>query len=141
MIAACKIEEDNDRETPNEYKKSKKNERKTQWMQKQLHGQFIRPTTSKASEDQWGWLRKGCLKRTTEVLIMAAQEQAIRTNNIKLKIDKTQENSKHRMCGKAEESVNQVLSNCSKLAQKEYKRRHDWFGTKIHWELCRNYGI
>ena len=63
---------------------------------------------------------------------MAAQEQAIRTNNIKAKIDKTQENSKCRMCGKAEESVNHVLSECSKLAQKEYKRRHGWFGMKIH---------
>ena len=72
----------------------------------------------KASEDRWGWLRKGCLKRTTEALIMATQEQAIRTNIIKAKIDKTQENSKCRMCGKAEESVNHVLSECSKLAQK-----------------------
>ena len=72
---------------------------------------------------------------------MAAQEQVIRTNNIKAKIDKTHENSKCRMLGKAEESVNHVLSECSKLAQKEYKRRHDWFGTKIHWEICRKYGI
>ena len=64
---------------------------------------------------------------------MASQEQAIRTNSIKAKIDRTQENSKCRMCGKAEESVNHVLSECSKLAQKEYKRRHDWFGMKIHW--------
>ena len=45
------------------------------------------------------------------------------------------------MCGKAEESVNHVLSECSKLAQKEYKRRHGWFGTKIHWEICEKYGI
>ena len=45
------------------------------------------------------------------------------------------------MCGKAEESVNHVLSECSKLAQKEYKRRHYWFGTKIHWKICRKYGI
>ena len=72
---------------------------------------------------------------------MAAQEQTIRTNNIKAKVDKTQENSKCRMCGKAEEIVNHVLSECSKLAQKEYKRRRDWFGTKIHWEICRKYGI
>ena len=42
LITACTIEEDEDRETPNEYKKRKKNERKTQWTQKQLHGQFIR---------------------------------------------------------------------------------------------------
>ena len=93
------------------------------------------------SEDRWGWLRKGCLKRTTEALIMAAQEQAIRTINIKGKIDETQENSKCRLRGKAEESVNHVLSESSKLAQKEYKRPHDWFGTKIHWETCRKYGI
>ena len=86
---------------------------------KQLHGQFIRQTTDKASEDWWGWLRKWCLKRTTKALIIAAQEQAIR------KIDRTQENSKCRMCGKAEEIVNHVLSECNKLAQKRYKRRHD----------------
>ena len=34
-----------------------------------------------------------------------------------------------------------MLSKCSKLAQKEYKRRHDWFGTKIDWKICRKYGI
>ena len=130
LIAKHTIEEDEDRDTTN--KKKKKNERKTQWTQKQLLGQFIRQTMGKASGDHWGWLRKGCLKRTTEALIMAAQEQAIRTNNLKAKIDKTQENSKCRMCGKAEESVNHVLSECSKLAQKEYKRRHGWFGMKIH---------
>ena len=45
----------------------------------------------KASEDWWGWLTKECLKRATEALIIAAQEQAIRTNKIKAKIDKTQE--------------------------------------------------
>ena len=44
------------------------------------------------------------------------------------------------MCGKAEKSVNHLLSECSKLAQKEYKRRHDWLGTKIHWKICRKYG-
>ena len=55
---------------------------------------------SKASEDQWGWLRNGCLKRTTEALMMAAQRQAIRTNNIKAKIDKTQKYNKCRMCEK-----------------------------------------
>ena len=33
-----------------------------------------------------------------------------------------------------------MFSECSKLAQKEYKRQHDWFGTKIHWEICIKYG-
>ena len=45
------------------------------------------------------------------------------------------------MCGKAEESVNHVSGECSKLAQKEYKRLHDWFGMKIHREICTKNGI
>ena len=65
------------------------------------------------------WLKRGYLKRRTEALIMAAQEQATRTNNIKAKIDKTQEDSKCRTCGKAEECVNHVLSEYTKIAQKE----------------------
>ena len=80
LIAASTIGEDEDRETPNEYKKTKKNERKTQGTQKQLHGQFIRKTIGKASEERWRWLRKEWLVKS-EVLIMATQKQAIRTNN------------------------------------------------------------
>ena len=70
---------------------------------------------------------------------MAAQEQAIRTNIIKTKIDKTQEEC--RLCGLVDETVNHIISECSKLAQKEYKRRHDWVGKRIHWEVCRENGI
>ena len=44
----------------------------------------------KASQDRWGWLRKGCLKRTTEALIMVAQEPKIdKTQGIKTNINKT----------------------------------------------------
>ena len=38
----------------------------------------------------WLWLRKGNLKRETESLQIVAQDNAIRTNHIKAKIDKTQ---------------------------------------------------
>ena len=50
---------------------------------------------------------------------MAAQEQAIRTNVIKAKIDKTQEESKCKMSGRVDETVNHVLSECSKMTQTE----------------------
>ena len=56
---------------------------------------------------------------------MAAHEQAIRTNVIKARIDRTQEESKCRICGRADETINHLLSECSKMAQKEYKRRHE----------------
>ena len=33
--------------------------------------------------------------------------------------------------------VNHIISECSKLAQKELKRKHDWVGKVILWELCK----
>ena len=72
---------------------------------------------------------------------MAAQEQALQTNQIKAKIDKTQKEENCGMCGTANETVNHIVSECSKLAQKEYKRRHGWEGKKIRWELGRKFEI
>ena len=82
-------------------------------------------------------LRKGNLKRETESI--ATQNNAIRTNHIKARIDKTQQNSKCRLCGDRDETINHIISECSKLAQKEYKARHDWVGKVIHWEMCRKF--
>ena len=41
------------------------------------------------------------------------------------------------MCGQREETVMHIICECTKLAQKEYKRRHEWVGRVIHWELCK----
>ena len=69
----------------------------------------------------------------------AAQDNAIRTNHIKARIDKTQQNSKCGLCGDRDETINHIISECSKLAQKKYKARHDWIGKVIHWEMCRKF--
>ena len=58
--------------------------------------------------------KTGKPKRETESLILAAQEQAIRTNSIKVYIDK--EESKCSMCGERDETVNHLVIECSKLA-------------------------
>ena len=68
---------------------------------------------------------------------MAAQNSAIRTNRIKARIDKTQLNSKCRLCGDRDITINLIVSECSKLAQKEYKDRHAWVGKVIIWEMCK----
>ena len=77
------------------------------------------------------------LKKETESLLIAAQNNAIRTNLIKARVDKTQQNSKCRSCGERDETINHIISEYSKLAQKEYKTRHGWVGKMIHWELCK----
>ena len=84
------------------------------------------------------WLRKGNLKRWTESLLVATQNNAIRTNHIKARIDKTQQNSKCRLCGDRDETINHIISKCSKLAQ-ENKIRQDWVGKVIHWEISKKF--
>ena len=86
-------------------------------------------------------LRKGNLKREVEFLQLAAQNNAIRTNYIKARIDKTQQNCKCRLCGDSDETINHIINECNKLAQKEYKTRHDWVGKVIHWELCKKFNL
>ena len=73
--------------------------------------------------------------RETECLLLLAQDNAIRTNYIKARINKTQQNSKCKLCGDRDETINRIISECSKLAQKEYKTRYDWVGKVIHCEL------
>ena len=72
---------------------------------------------------------------------MAAQEQAIRRNAIKTKIDKNRVESKCRLCVKVDETVSHRVCECPMLAQREYKRRHDWVGIKVHWEVYRKNGF
>ena len=67
---------------------------------------------------------------------MAAQNSAIRTNHIKARIDKTQQNSKCRLCGDRDETINHIISE---LAPRECKARHDWVGKVIHWEMCKKF--
>ena len=99
--------------------------RKQKWKGKQLYGRFKRLINNISLDKSWTWLRKGNSKREIESLLIAAQNHAIRTNHIKARIDKTQQNSKCRLCGNRDENINHIISECSKLAQREYKARHD----------------
>ena len=75
-------------------------------------------------------MRKGNVQRETESLLIAEQNNAIRTNHIKARINETQQNSKCRLCGDRDETINHIIIECSKLAQKEYKTWHDWLGNR-----------
>ena len=122
LLTAARAENEYEEESEAEYKVRKRNERCQAWKEKTFHGQFLRQTGNEAGSYSWIWIRNTGIKRETQSTIIAAQEQAIRTNIIKAKIDKTQEESKYRLCGKVNETVNHIISECSKLAQKEYKR-------------------
>ena len=58
----------------------------------------------------WTWQRKGNLKREMKSLLIATQNNAIRTNHIKARIDKMQQTSKCWLCGDRDETINQLIS-------------------------------
>ena len=97
----------------------------------------MRQTKEVRSDQCWAWLQNGDLKGKTESFIVAAQNQSIRTNLVKTKIAKSQGDSLCRMCRKVDESIDYVVIGWSKLAQKEYKRRHGNLGNIVHWKLAR----
>ena len=111
--------------------------RRTKITRKQPYRRFKRLISDVSHEKTWTWIRKGNLKRETESLLIAAQNNAIRTNHIKARIDKTQQNSRCWLCDDRDETINHIISKCSKLALKEYKTRCDWVVKVIHWELCK----
>ena len=41
------------------------------------------------------------------------------------------------LCGDRDGTINHIISECSKLAQKEYKIRHEWVGKVIHGVICK----
>ena len=91
-------------ESLQDYEKRRKEEKVKNWKEKALHGEFVQQISGEAGEESWRWLRNGFLKKETEGLILAAQEQALRTNSIKYSIDKTSETPLCRLCGEATES-------------------------------------
>ena len=55
----------------------------------------------------------------------SSKNNTIRTNYIKAKTDKIQQNSRCRQCGDRDKTINHIISECSKLVQREYKTKYD----------------
>ena len=61
-------------------------EQKQQWKEKKLHGKFITSVEELEGVDMkksFDWIKSGYLKKETEGLIFAGQEQALRTRSVK----------------------------------------------------------
>ena len=62
-------------------------ERKERFQGKQLHRDFWRNTLVR-DKTTWEWLKKGRLKKEMDSMIIAAQDQVLRTNSMKRIIDR-----------------------------------------------------
>lgn len=116
-------------------------EKAQNWKEKPLHGQYVNRIGDTTTKETWQWLINGSIKKETEGLILAAQDQALPTNHQKVKIQGLKGSAMCRMCGQREETVMHIICECSKLAQKEYRKRHDQVCTAVHWKLCKRFDI
>ena len=100
-----------------------------------MHGQCTRDMEDKDKNKTWRLMRKSDLKGCTKALICSAQEQSVQTNYIKYNIDKTGKSPLCSKCGTRNENIYHIVSECGKLAQKEYKQRHDSIGRYLYWQF------
>ena len=99
-----------EKESLQDYERRRRKDKKVKnWKEKALHGAFVQQISDEAGEESCRWLRNRILKKETEGLILAAQEQALRTNSIKYSIDKTSETPLCRLCGDATETVRHIV--------------------------------
>ena len=74
-----------------------------------MNGYFVREMPGETDKGLTRkWLVQSNLKVQTEATICAAQEQALRANYTKNKIDKTSENPLSRMCDERGETVQHI---------------------------------
>ena len=120
-----------------DFEKNDQNKFKNKWQEKRMYGQFVREMPEEIDKDlSWKWLVQSDLKVQTAATICAPQEQALRRNYAKNKINKTSENPYCGMCSERGETVQHIICECKKPAQGEYKRRHDTVAKLIHWKNC-----
>ena len=81
-----------------------------------MYGDFKQKTDKISHKNIWTWLRKGNFKRETESLQIATQNDTIRTNYVKAKIDKMQQNSKCILCGDRDKTINKWMQQLKKLS-------------------------
>ena len=75
MIQAARGDKIDGLEAASVLKRSKNEKRLEDWEEKVLHGQYLGQAKEVRSDQCWAWLQNGDLKRETESLIVAAQNQ------------------------------------------------------------------
>ena len=88
------------------------------WSGKLMHGQYRRLTEQPPvdTKDTYEWLKAANLSAATEGMVVAAQDQALRTQCYERKILPRDVSPTCRMCSVALETVDHIVAGCSALA-------------------------
>lgn len=111
---------------------------KKSWRDKPLHGQYLkRMDKVQINKDQsFMWLKRGRMKPESEALVIAAQDQALRTRHYDKAVLKISQDDKCRICQEHVETIDHIVSACPILAKTEYLKRHDRVCSYLHWQIC-----
>ena len=113
------------------------------WSGKPTHGQYRRLTEQPPVDmkETYGWLKAANLPAATEGLVVAAQDQALRTWYYERKILHRDVSTTCRMCSVGLETVDHIVAGCSALAPTDYTDRHNQVASIIHWEFVAILGF
>ena len=118
------------------------NKYQEEYESKVLHGKFKKATEKVKGNKSWDWLKKGFLKKETESTIIAAQDQALCTRNMRKAVYGENVDSTCKVCDSADKTVAHIVVECRKLAHKQYEQvRDDNIAKVIHWKLCEKWGF
>ena len=111
--------------------------------EKELHGQHARLLKQPENDEDASnrWLKSATLKRATESMICAIQEQAITTKYIQRKIHRTTNEDQCRLCRKATETIHHITSGCVAMAPTKYLQRHDNVCKYVHDLLLNEFNF
>ena len=102
-----------------------------------MDSQFLSQTKDLSSNDTWQWLLRGELKKETEGMIKAAQDQTGRSRDIQRAINVTNISPKCRKYNQKDETINHITSERPELAKNQYKKGHGTVARAVHWNLCK----
>ena len=128
-------------ETKCEFMQREQSEWLAFYLQKALYGYFVRSQDKNVSElANSYWLTKGDLTFETEGLLIAAQDQVLNTRAMQ-QVYSGSASTRCRLCNTQAETIEQLISGCSQLADTQYKLRHDNVARYIHRCLYGKYNI
>ena len=81
--------------------------------------------------------KSGGLKSETEGFIIAAKDQAIKTNYYRRNILNDGSGPMCRICGQYQETIDHIVAGCPELAKTEYLHGHDKTASYLHWNICK----
>ena len=99
-----------------------------------MHGQYCRLTEQPPvdTKETYGWLKAANLSAATERLVVAAQDQVLRTRYYERKILHRDVSPTCCMCSVGLQTVDHIVAGCSALGSMDYTDRHNQVASIIH---------